>query len=348
MLHLALVLVFSVHLVVVYVATAAPFVCLWLEWRESARGDEAAGRLGRSLAKLSLSSLAVGMLLGALTLWLLCQIYPRPYLEALLRMPSLGVWLGIPERLWSTLAELAIFAACMWGYLLTWNLWRDRGGWRRFWGRCINRFLVLFAGTNLLYHLPVLFAVMAFLAKHPQRWDDPGKFSTLMLQPEVVARTLHGWLAACAVTGMVMVLYPFRKKWQQMPQAAVWGARIAAVAVVLQLVAGVYLLFQIDPAARGQLLGEDPISTVLFGGSLLASLGLLHLLAPLAFGEVEKRNMLQAAGLLAAVMLLMAGVRHRLRDADMQRLAPPLVHGEVTAWHTPPQPSDQTPSKEPP
>ena len=64
MLELTEVLVSALHLLAVDVATVAPFVCIFLEWRETARGDLAAGQLGRKLVDWSLILLTAGIVLG--------------------------------------------------------------------------------------------------------------------------------------------------------------------------------------------------------------------------------------------------------------------------------------------
>ena len=343
MVVLAWILVFSLHLIAAGVATVAPFVCLWLEWRESSRGDTLAGTWGRRLGWHALFALVLAILFGAISLYLLCQIYPRPYLEAVFRMPGHGVWLGLPERIWSTIAELVIYALSMLGFLWTFNLWRDREGGMRVFGRVINRGLALFAGTNLFYHLPLLFAVVAVLATRPEMWGESRTFIQLMSEPEVIARATHAWLASIAITGVMLMTYSLpRGKLQpegeaqssgesQHDRAAIWGARIAAVPVLLQLLVGVFLLFQVPARAREQLLGGDWRSGAIFGLAVFASVGLLHLLTTPAFGDTDCRTTWKSIAALAVVIVSMVAVHHFIRDDLFHRLDPSLVHGPVSA-----------------
>ncbi|MEK6235705.1 MAG: hypothetical protein N2C14_13435 [Planctomycetales bacterium] len=331
--HVLNILTFSLHLLTVYVVSAGPFVCIWLEWRESARGDELAGEIGRRLGRHVLIALAVGIALGFLSLLMVCQLYPRPYLDALMSVPSRGTWLGMPERLWSTAAEILVFVITMWLYLLTWDLWRGQKGSRRVWGRLINRGLGLFSATNVFYHLPVLFAVVALLGTQPDLRANPGSFRELMLRPEIVARVLHGWLAAFAVTGGFLIVLAWRTNSPKASRATSWGARIALGATVLQLPSGFYLLTQIPHAAREQLLGASWLCAGLFGLSILTALGLLHLLAAVAFGETEGNEARNALLALVAVVALMASTRHFLRDHALSRQ--PLSHAEASDARTP-------------
>ena len=87
-------------------ASGAPLVCIWLEWRESRRGDALAGALGKLLVQLALAAVGIGAILGALAGAVLAWQFAGPYQAALARLPSHGAWLGIPARIWSAVMEL--------------------------------------------------------------------------------------------------------------------------------------------------------------------------------------------------------------------------------------------------
>jgi hypothetical protein len=94
------------------------------------------------------------------------------------------------------------------------------------------------------------------------------------------------------------------------------GAWSALWPTLLQWVAGVIVLAQLSPAAREALLGGDMVATTLFALALVASLGLLHVLAAAALGPAQPQAALRSAGLLALVVLLMVGTLQRARAAE--------------------------------
>lgn|GEM_PF-1725062 len=307
---------FTAHLLAVNVATGAPFLALWCEGRQTRSGDKLAGQLGRHLVRLSLAALGFGVILGTATLFLLWTLHPT-YLDALLRVPSRAVWLGVPERLWFAIAELVIFALSMWAYLALW----DRLDFKRFSHRLSHRALGWFAGLNILYHLPPLFAIAAVLSERPQLATDSPSYSRMLLDPEVSARFLHTWLAAFAVSGVAVMVYALRQaKHDEAERAdaqrlAVWGARMALIPTVLQVVAGTWLTFQLPDSTRRELMGGDWVGSGCFAAAILASLYLMHSLAATALGDTDTQVMRRSIGLVVVVILLMVTVRHRAREA---------------------------------
>ena len=133
----------GMHLLIVGAAAAAPLYCLWLEWKE-ARGDELAGRAGRCLAGASFGLLWLGAILGLALGWI---AWTPEWRDALLRLGS---------RLYSAGGEW-LFSVVLVGVYWWW--WR-RSPKPRTWVRCLRSLLPLLAGTNLLYHFPMLFYVL--------------------------------------------------------------------------------------------------------------------------------------------------------------------------------------------
>lgn len=340
MLSLALILVFTAHLLAVNVATGAPFLALWCEARETRSGDRLAGQLGRHLVRLSLAALGFGVVLGSGTLYLLWSLHPT-YLDALLRVPSRAIWLGIPERLWFAIAELVIFALSMWAYLVLW----DRLDFKRFSHRLSHRALGWFAGLNILYHLPPLFAIAAALSERPELAANPPSYSRMLLDPEISARFIHTWLAAFAVSGVAVMVYALRRSRQDEAERAdaqrlaVWGARMALIPTVLQVVAGTWLTFQLPDSTRRELMGGDWLGSGCFGAAILASLYLMHCLAATALGDTDPQVLRRSIGLVVLVIVLMVTVRHRARESNFRARAwniSPILMGisfQPALWH---------------
>lgn len=307
-----LVIVTAVHLLAVNVSASGPFVGLWLQARER-RGDAAAGAAGRLLAWWSLGALAVGIFLGLAALGLLWIGHRGPYFDAWSLIPASRYWFGI--------AELAFYAACVAWHLALWKpeapKWYARFGW---W------LLPILAGTNLMYHFPTLFAVIATLSTRPELGGPDFKFTAAILEPEALARSLHHLLASVSVTGVVLMGLRPRIEARAGNAAganriAVAGARMALATSALQLVAGVFLLMALPTTSREALLGQDLTSAGLFVVSLAATFVLLHLLAASSIGKVDPRTARRAMLAMFVVVLSMSAVRHHARAGIFRTLS---------------------------
>jgi len=325
MFDLVLVLVVTAHLLAVAWAVAGPFIGMWLAWRQRRRGDTVAAVAGKYVLELSLVALVAAIVLGLAALGLMWWKFRHPYFDAAAQLPRRRYWFG--------LVELAFSFVCL---LAAWRWWPPVGaaeGAARFWTRWS---LVLLAATNLTYHFPPLFTVIGVYCTRPERWGDQVPFTTMLVDPEVIARTLHSLLAAFAVTGATLatVRPPFMNAGlhdEASGRIAAWGGRIALVAVVGQLLSGTYLLVEMPAASRELLLGGDLIATSAFATSLLATVALLHSLAAVSLGDNDRRQLRASVCFVAFVMLLMVTARHRTRNESM---------GEIR-WSNP-EPSSQT------
>lgn len=311
----------AAHLLALNVAAMGPVVCLWLHWRDGRRGDELAGCVGRRLAATSIAGLVVGTLLGGSLLAALWLADDRLFFEAAGRVPARRYWFGAAEWVFSLV--------CLGGYLLLWRRWPGRAGWGRL---GVMWTLAVLGATNLLYHFPTLFAAIAVLEAEPARGAAPD-FMSLLARGETLARLLHFALASVAVSGLVIMGDALRMRrlqadQQARRQVAAWGGRIALVPTLLQWLAGTYLLVQLPEASRAALLGGDWIGTSLFGGSLLASVALMHQLAAAAMGDASPRSILWAMTLMALTVLLMVAARQQARQA----LAPSRGAAATTTW----------------
>jgi len=314
LLDLALTLVMAAHLLAVNVATAGPLVCLWLDSRRT-RGDTLAGETGRYLARQSLWMLLWGMLLGGglvALMWFDAQ-------SRLLALVEGNRWLQ--TKLWFGLSELAFYFVCMGAYLAVW----DRLSPQRRWGRWGHRLLAVLAFTNLLYHFPPLFAVLARLQMEPSALGTAGQldrasFLRLMFSGQTLSMVAHFFLASLAVTGGLLMgraLRLVRTYPDDAPRLARWGGSLALIATLLQLVVGVLVLLDYPSAARSQLMGGDLLATVLLAASILAAVGLMHFLATVALGDTSRRSITSAMALLVVTVLLMCGTMQRARRMSL-------------------------------
>lgn len=328
MLEIGLMLVFAVHLLAVNVATGGPLVCLGLEWRAARRRDVAAGNLARLLARHSMLALALGIALGVLMLGMIWHSPRERYFEALRAIPV--------SRLWFGLGELAFYFACMAGYLV---LAGRRNGWR-----FMRWLLAVFAATNLMLHFPPLFAIISTLANRGSQLGavlDRPAYYRLLLDPEVMSRVLHVWLASLAVSGALVMGFALRADGGAAPSPptplppgergaetptlppgergagtpsrqtgesralAAWGAWLALVPTLLQLPVGLWVLLQLPLAERDSLLGSDLYATGLFALAMLAALRLMHQLAAVALGDTERKQIVGSLSTMVLVVVLM-------------------------------------------
>lgn len=307
MVEVVVTLLLALHLLCVNVATAAPVICLWCEWRE-ARGNRLAGELGRFLAKSAIVLFCIGMLLG---LCIGALIWSEKYAAVVSHLES-KVLFGVAE-LGFSLFLLAVY--------IPW--------WKRF-PTCSTKhrigrsLLPLLAGTNLMYHFPLLFVVISNLVQLesvPSEAMDAAGFRQVIMNGEVMARVVHFWLASFAVTG-VLILW---RAWNLMradpenrdaASMARWGGRIAALPTILQLPIGFWLVLELPEAIQSDFMGESVVASSLFAASLVAALWLMHPLSAVAMGNVKPRTLVHAMVSMIVVVLLMTGT---LRAAKASR-----------------------------
>jgi len=302
-------LVLSLHLLCVNVAVAAPLICLWCEWRE-ARGSSLAGELGRFLARSAVVLFCAGMLAGLLVGVL---VWSDKYASVLSHLES-KVLFGIAELVFS-LVLLTV-------YVPWWNRFPvcSKGH------RALRSLLPLLAGTNLMYHFPLLFVIISNLTQLksvPKGTLDAAGFRELMVDGEVIARVVHFWLASVAVTGGLIVWRAWRMMRddtdnQKAASTALWGGRIAALPTILQLPVGIWLVLELPRGVQNGFMGGNLAATVLFGTSLVMALWLMHKCAAVALGDTKPRTLVAAMIAMIVVVVLMTGT---LRAAKSTRSA---------------------------
>jgi len=308
-----IILLLAAHLLAVNVASAGPFVCLWLAWRTRRRQDALADSAGEWLARMSLIGLTSGIVLGGLLLGAVYLHRPEPFLRAAELIPRSRYWFGIGELAFSYLLLLV--------YLLTW-----RGHAGRWWHALVN----LLAATNTIYHFPLLFAAIGVLTTRPDLWGKPefdrSAMRVLFTDPETLARVTHFILASFAVTGVMLLGLAMRRlrdesAREEAARLGVWGGWLALVPTVLQLMSGLWLLMASPSPLQAALTGGDGWTTTCFGVSLVAVFLLLPCLASSGFGTAQRRDYLRAVILLTVAILGMTAARHLAHERMYDRFA---------------------------
>jgi hypothetical protein len=353
MVELLLSLIFGIHLLAVDIAMAGPLLAVWLRWRvrrlEPVSGSRelppehkasATDQLGRRVAAWSLAAAALGVVLGLVALVLVPHAEAAPYGRALNQLPA--------ARWWFVAAEVVFYFITLGAYYLLWRRLERRP--------LLHGALAVAAATDLIYHFPPLFAVVSTLSLRPNFWDVPldhALYWRLLLEGDTLSRVIHYWLAAWAVgaTGvMLLTLRSFAETTIANPTAVSptdpsatsasaggpsadpngirWrAARIALMVSLVQLPVGVWVVCELPLVVQSQLLGEDILSTALFGVSLVAALGLMHHLAMIALGDGRRGATLRAAGLMMATVLLMVAALHRARHQAFAQMSLPAPTG---------------------
>jgi hypothetical protein len=277
---------------------AGPLVCILLHQRARRFSAPETDDVARRLASLAMASLAAGLLLGGALLALRWSS-DRSYFEAASVIPA--------SRYWFAGAELAFYFGCMAIYRGLWNRLQTRP--------LVHALVALAASLNLIVHFPALFTIISVLVSRPQHWAEPldrAGYWQMLLDGEVVSRVMHVWLSSAAVTGVTLMWLSARVESPAERKALTrLGATIALVATVAQLPVGVWVALELPEASRNALLGNDLAASMLFGLSLLLVLHLLHTLAAIALGEIDRSHVRSAALVTAVLVLLMVGARTR-------------------------------------
>ena len=122
------------------------------------------------------------------------------------------------------------------------------------------------AGTNLLYHFPFLFLIISDVAAGHYVLEeavDSARFRQFLVDPSIVARVVHFWLASFAVTGATLMLFSNKGEAEEAKDRkrySIWGARLALAVTVCQLPVGLWVLSQLPRAAQQNVLGGDLVA----------------------------------------------------------------------------------------
>ena len=322
MLSLLHVLLLSVHLICMNVASGGPLACIWLEWKLRNKEDAVAKGAADYLAKMGVLTLLVGSLLGlvmGLMLW-------TPEYAALWtkRLGHKMHWGGL-ELLFS----LFILA----GY---WA-WRRKSSRSRLPGFIGKTVLLLFASTNLLYHFPPLFLIAGNLRDANEASTEVvrGKlFVQAMLTGEIPAMWVHFTFASLAMAGIMLLGLALRMGRRGAPaeevsRVAIWGGYWGLVPSLLQLPVGLWVMSALPPGSQSRIMGSSGVATVFFLTGIVAALWLLRELVSIAMGETARSNLIRAMSAMVLVVVLMTGThqfsKERSEDLFKSAIGSPLL-----------------------
>jgi len=298
---ISLIALLAGHLICMNIASVGPLLCVLLLRPAIRTGFEDASRIAAQLALWSVGLLLLGIIVGVALGFLAWAAGERSLVQIL---PEFG-----RKITWGVLEII-----CSLGWMLGYWIWLKRRLPQSLVARYLHAGLAVLSATNLLYHFPPLLTVMTQAATGEivvTQAVDAATFRKLALNPNVMAHTVHFWLA-CGAVSSVFLFWLVRKLERPEPYFAL-GGRIALGATLLQIPTGCWLLIVCPPALQSRLTGGHVIATSLFIASLVCVFLLLQNLATLVIGEADRKPARKATIYMAATVILMTGALHYLR-----------------------------------
>ena len=243
-------------------------------------------RLGLLCIRSSLACMVGGAMLGLVAIGLCISLAPtNPFTVLLTRIPS-ARWKMVAGE-WAFSVALTAVALGL--------LSRPRTALIRW-----TSFLLLAAAaTNLLYHFPMFFTACHAAAVQVAPTDlttldarlESQAFKQYRFSPYVIALAVHHVTAGLAWSGILFAQFAVRLQQSQYSEsdsasylaAARWGARIALVATLAQVLIGPWVALRLPLASRNAVMGGDLPVTLCLGAGILTALWLLQILANYAF-----------------------------------------------------------------
>ena len=294
--------VLTLHLILAGIAAAGPIVAGVAQWRAIRREDQAEQRAAQALARWCWFSLLAAIGLGFL-LWFLYG------LQAGTEFETRGVRLG---RLWTDDTVTFWSELCFTGVVLgsAIVLLQKRRGLR--W---LTPVLLLLAGTNLLYHLPLRFSIFNVLQSRGIELTDgltrAIKYQ-LLGESQLWSRLLHHWGAMFVAAGLAWQWIRCRSKLSSVaessPTTAPNGALLVLLGVAAQFFTGPWLLFELPAARQNSYLGDQFAAMVCLGSGIVAALLALIPTFGLAFDTTAMFQVQQRRRWLATILLVTSWV----------------------------------------
>lgn len=295
MTDLARTLLLTTHLLASALAAAGPLLVAGfrVSRRMRTEGDDAL----RRVTLWSVSAMAIGLIVGLLSLGLVWHLPTTGYQAAAVRFPA-GAY--------QMLAAEWCFTAFLYGlYLATWRQLAKRP--------LLHGFIALVAATNLLYHFPTIMIVLGALAEDPALAAEEEiarpVVLRLMLSPALLAKATHYWALCLLVSATAIVVAAARSSAANLVRAGAIAGLAGTVAIVFS---GVAALLQIDTSTQRALIGGDLLATTALGIAVASALGIGNTLLSLAIDATNPTGVRRVVGLLVLAVAAMAWASHRL------------------------------------
>jgi hypothetical protein len=301
---LLVIFITTAHLILVGVGAVSPLVNVFYEWLESGK-DSSRYQIGNRLTRYGIIAWVTGALFG-IVLGLVS--WSEPLFGSLQRLES-KVNYGIVEYFFSLVL------------MILYLLWRQRVKEPGRIQRVVRCLLPLAAGSNSIYHFPVLFTVIGELQRRGL-WNgkmiDASQFRHEWLVSSVVwARSIHVVVAAVAFTGMAMLMMAVRAQRQNDESlyriSVLAGARLTLVGVIGQVLTGFWLITTLETNQQSLLMGSDLLTTTAFAAGVFLAFFWIHLLGPGIVSPLDNKAISRIALVGVFTMLMMVTATHRSR-----------------------------------
>lgn len=288
---LLLVLIFSLHLVCMNLAAGGLLVASGVELF-AGKDSERAAKLSAKLASHAAMGLIAGAALGGV---MLLYFWSANYQDIFLRR----------------LGTRPAFSLVQVGFSLVLHTiqWRwtkaSTAGAGRYWRAA----LALVSSTNLIYHFPTLFAIVAEIVTTSTA-DSPAidrkQFYAFLGSGPILSHAAHFFLAALATSGVVGAIFVR----DEPAPAGIRGfcSSIALLSTVLQIPVGIMVYMTLPASAQRGLIGDNLPLSIAFLASLASALWLMQSLMSQLPGDSPKTRPIWSGAALLLTILLMSGV----------------------------------------
>lgn len=292
--------ILTLHLLLAGIAAAGPIIAGVALWQAARRHDLAQQQAAKRLARESLHSLFAAMGLGFL-LWYLYRSQTGTTFEP--RGNRLGrLWTDDAWTFWSELGFTGVVL------VLALVLMRRQRGLR--W---LTPVLLILAGTNILYHLPLRFSIFNILQSRDIELTEgltrAIKYQ-LLGEPQLWSRLVHHWGAMFVAAGLAWQWIRCRVKIDSSKEltatTAKYGALLVMLGVIAQFFSGPWLLFMLPVERQNQYLGDQVTAMACLGTGIFAALLSLVPTFGLAFDTIAAGPVQQRRRWLATILLVIA------------------------------------------
>lgn len=303
---------FLLHILFVNITIGSSAMAVFQEIKGMITKKQEHDALAAQLAHHTSVLKSIAVVLGVAPLLLISVIYTQFFYPSTI----------LVGKAWLSLIILLISAfLILYAYKFSWQKMQTGG-------KKMAHVLIGGVGSLLLLFVPLIFIVNVVSMLYPDMWEGAkGFFHGLVYYPQIWQRYVHFILASFAVAGIY--LYFWNNRSQKKAEATngddivkalvhrqgkKLGLQVMMWTTALQLVSGTWLFMSFDREIRLLYMGDDPLLTGLFIGSILVTLLLIFFLALLMKNDKKPYLALSLAAFIL-VLGLMGWMRHELREA---------------------------------
>jgi hypothetical protein len=301
--ELLLIVTFFLHILAMNLMLGGGVAALTAKWRAKSR--DAGNRMFLDVAKKMPVLLPATITLGIAPLLFVQVLYGQFFYTSSILMA------------WPWFLVLALLTIAYYGfYYVSFQNGRNPG-------RASG---VMLFSVVLVFLIGFLFTNNITLSLAPARWGakyfaSPGGWHLNLSEPTLIPRSLHFFVAAVAVGGLLLVflaLANWKRDREYAAQLLEFGGKTFMYSTMAQFVVGIVFLVSLSRDMRMLYLGDNPLATTLLLIGFTGGIGAIFLMS----GALQKQNIRVAAfyvpAILAVVIVSMSIMRYILRDAYLK------------------------------